>query len=150
MLKHRGSGDGGRNIGSGGSDEGEGTGAAVAVVATLSMAPADSSGGNSGGRQEWRRQAETEAVAGADNNQPESRSDSSEYSDRGGGGDGGDRDGGSRDGAVAAAGPTVAETATDAAAAAVAECDRCKRVSIRFHVDTKVSTYLHRFLFVYL
>jgi len=44
----------------------------------LSMAPADSSGGNGGGRQERRRQAETEAAPGAegaDNNQPEIRSE---------------------------------------------------------------------------
>ncbi len=52
--------------------------------------------------------------------------------------------------AVAAAAPTVAEAATDAAAVAATECDRCKRVGIRFYFDTKVSTYLHRFLFVYL
>jgi len=50
--------------------------------------------------------------------------------------------------AVAAVAPTVAEAARDAAAAAAAECDRCKRAGIRFHVHTKVSTYLHRFLFV--
>ena len=43
---------------------------------------------------------------------------------------------------AAVAAPTVAEAATDAAAAAAAECDRCKRVGIRFHVDTKVSTDL--------
>ncbi len=53
----------------------EGTNAVVAVATTVAMAPADNSG-NSGGRQ-WRRQAETEAAAGADNNQPESSSNSS-------------------------------------------------------------------------
>jgi len=61
------------------------------------MAPADSSGGNGGGRQERCRQVETEAAAGVDNNQPESRSDISGNGDRGGGGDGGDGDGGSRE-----------------------------------------------------
>ena len=50
---------------------------------------------------------------------------------------------------AAAAVPTVAEAVTDAAAAAGVECDRCKRVGIGFHIDTKVSTYLHRILFVY-
>ena len=48
----------------------EGTGDVVAVAATLAMAPADSSGGNDGGRQERLRQTETEAAAEADNNQP--------------------------------------------------------------------------------
>ena len=74
----------------------EGTGAAVEVAATLAMAPADSSGDNGGGRQEWRRQTETEAVAGTDTNQPESSNDCSGNGDCGG--DGGDGDSGSRDG----------------------------------------------------
>ncbi len=53
----------------------EGTGAAVTAAAIVAMAPADNSGNNRG--RQWRRQTETEAVAGADNNQPESGSDSS-------------------------------------------------------------------------
>ena len=95
MLKHRGSGDGGRKIGSSGRDDG---------------------GRNRGGgwkeqrrrlrwRQHWqngrgryqRRQTGTEAVAGADNNQQESGSDSGGNGYRGGHVDGDDGDSGSRD-----------------------------------------------------
>ncbi len=50
----------------------EGTKAAVAAAATVAMAPADKCGNNGG--SQW--QAETEAVVGADNNQPESGSNS--------------------------------------------------------------------------
>ncbi len=53
----------------------EGTGAGVAVAPTVAMAPANNS--NIGGGRLWQRQAETEAVVGADNNQPESSSVSS-------------------------------------------------------------------------
>ena len=72
MLKHRGSGDGGRKIGSSGSDDGGrnrggGGGGGGGNI------------GNGAGRQQrwqrWgqaRRQTETEAAAGADNNQTES------------------------------------------------------------------------------
>ncbi len=67
----------------------EGTGAVVAVVAKVAMTLADNSG-NDKGRQ-WRQQAETEAVVGADNNQPESGGNSGSRN----GDHGGNRDGGS-------------------------------------------------------
>ncbi len=52
----------------------EGTRAVVAAVATVANALADNSG--NGGSRQRQRQVETEALAGADNNQPESGSDS--------------------------------------------------------------------------
>jgi hypothetical protein len=63
-------------------------GAVVAATAAVAMAPADNSG--NGECRQWRWQVQTEAAAGAYNNQPESGSNSGGGNgDRGGDGDGG-------------------------------------------------------------
>ncbi len=109
----------------------EGTRAVVAAVETVTMVPADNSG-NCGGRQ-WRRQVETEAAAGADNNQPESGSNrGGRNSDRGSNGDGGR--GGSRDG-----GDGGADSACGGANSS-REGGRCggRCGGRRYHVDTNI------------
>jgi hypothetical protein len=89
------------------------------------MVPADSSG-NGGGRQRWQ-QAETKAVARADNNQPESGSNSS-----GGNGDchGDGGSGGSSNGGNGCANSGLGGTNSGQGGG------RCSRR--RFHVDTNI------------